>query len=423
MKTYRFIGIIVLLFTKIIVSQDVEYARYLVRMLCSHAMAGRGYTNHEIDTAAQFIAAEFQKNGILPLIKDGYFQPFSYKVNVFPKASLQIDGQKLIPGYDFVVSPLSPGLQGKFKALWYVPKDTTFKFPKRFKSHFVVIPVYAIKKEVKDKLYKMYRPLLEKSQGIIVLDTVAFIGHVAMYEPMYAHPLIKLSPSVVKSIIRQKEKIHNIEINLTSVYTTYEAKNVIGYVQGREYPDSFIIVSAHYDHLGRLDTAAFRGANDNASGVAMMMDLAKTIKNNSFRPKYSVIFIAFAGEEVGLKGSFYFVNNSPIELSRIKFVMNLDMVGTGSDGIGVVNSTAYPTYSKLLTDINEKNHYLQNIKLRGESNNSDHAPFHLKKIPSFFIHTMGPEHPYYHQVQDRPDLPFTAYKEVFSLVLDFIYAL
>ncbi|MCX7697642.1 MAG: M28 family peptidase [Bacteroidales bacterium] len=412
-----------LLFRFIYYSQDVTYAQWVVKKLCSDPMRGRGYTNAEIDSAAYFIAGEFKRFDIRPLHKD-YFQNVTYEVNFFPKAKLILNKQDtLIPAHEFNVSALSSNQKGTFKTWVYNPKDTIFKLPRRARNRFVIIPAYQLNDEKKKKLRTSWGNLLQHCEGILVMDTNYFIAHIVQYEPSFAHPLLQLSPTIVKKWINNEKKLKYVTIDLVSSRINYTAKNIMGYVQGREFADSLILIVAHYDHLGKLDTAAYPGANDNASGVAMMLDIARTIKENMFRPRYSMGFVAFAGEEAGLKGSIKFVQDPPIPLSQIKFVINLDMVGTGSQGIGVVNGTTFSNYAKILTELNEKYQYVPNIQLRGESFNSDHAPFAKKGIPSFFIYTMGGEHPFYHQVQDKPPLPFTKYEQVFKLLIDFIYSL
>lgn len=79
---------------------------------------------------------------------------------------------------------------------------------------------------------------------------------------------------------------------------------MVGYIQGTRKPDSMIVLTAHYDHLGGLGNATyFPGANDNASGISMLLSLARYYSNIDHRPEYTMVFIAFGGEEVGLIGS------------------------------------------------------------------------------------------------------------------------
>jgi Zn-dependent M28 family amino/carboxypeptidase len=97
------------------------------------------------------------------------------------------------------------------------------------------------------------------------------------------------------------------------------------------------------------------------------------------------------------------------------------MVGTGSEGITIVNGTVYPKAFALLDSINTSNNYLLNVTPRGESCNSDHCPFYQKGVPSVFIYSRGKEYQEYHNIYDLPqNLPFTEYVDIFSLLRDFI---
>jgi Zn-dependent M28 family amino/carboxypeptidase len=202
----------------------------------------------------------------------------------------------------------------------------------------------------------------------------------------------------------------------------FVSENVVGMVKGTEVPDSFLVLTAHYDHLGKLgnslnNNAVFRGANDNASGVALMLHLARQIAAKPLR--YSVVFIAFAGEEAGLLGSAHFVKNPLIKLKNIRFLVNLDLLGTGDDGIMVVNATEFPKEWKMLEDMNAQNGWLKQVGQRGKAANSDHYWFTEAGVPAFFIYTMGGIKAY-HDIYDLPEtLPLTKTEEVGKLVFGF----
>src|SRR5690606_25921598 len=115
-----------------------------------------------------------------------------------------------------------------------------------------------------------------------------------------------------------------ITVEIQPEYRSHNARNVIGYIKGTAFPDSFIVFSAHYDHLGMMGKQAlFPGANDNASGVAMMLDIMHHYKKNP--PAYSVCFMAFAGEEAGLLGSYYYTEKPLFPLGQIAMLINLDL--------------------------------------------------------------------------------------------------
>ena len=178
----------------------------------------------------------------------------------------------------------------------------------------------------------------------------------------------------------------------------------------------WIVVSAHYDHLGHMGPdVLFPGANDNASGMSMLLCLAEEIKNHPL--KKNVLFIAFAGEEAGLQGSTWCVTDRPIDLSSIRMMINLDLNGTGEEGITVVNSTEQQKLFDELVAINAKEKLLTVVKPRGPACNSDHCPFVQKGVPAVFIYTMGGISAY-HDVFDKPEtLPLTEFDDLYRLLV------
>jgi Zn-dependent M28 family amino/carboxypeptidase len=164
----------------------------------------------------------------------------------------------------------------------------------------------------------------------------------------------------------------------------------------------------------------FPGANDNASGTAMLIDLARHYSLPENHHDYSLAFMAFSAEESGLLGSKHYTEKPYFPLTQIKFLINLDMVGTGSDGLLVFNGTTDSVRLETMQAINERNQYLKELRVRGESRSSDHYYFHQKGVPAFFLLTMGSEHRHYHNIYDtREAVPLTKYNEVFRLITDF----
>jgi hypothetical protein len=115
-----------------------------------------------------------------------------------------------------------------------------------------------------------------------------------------------------------------------SIKDSIETANVIGYIEGSDpkLKTQFIIFSAHYDHLGiSKEGEVYNGADDNASGVTSVMNIAKAIQKSKVKPKRSLMFIAFSGEEKGLLGSYNFVNYPMVPINNIYAVLNMDMIG------------------------------------------------------------------------------------------------
>ena len=129
-----------------------------------------------------------------------------------------------------------------------------------------------------------------------------------------------------------------------------------------------------------------------------------------------MLFIAFAGEEAGLQGSTWCVTDRPIDLSSIRMMINLDLNGTGEEGITVVNSTEQQKLFDELVAINAKEKLLAVVKPRGPACNSDHCPFVQKGVPAVFIYTMGGISAY-HDVFDKPEtLPLTEFDDLYRLL-------
>ncbi len=213
--------------------------------------------------------------------------------------------------------------------------------------------------------------------------------------------------------------VASVDIHIENKYIgEYRTQNVAGYIPGTACPDSFLVYTAHYDHLGMMGKGTFfPGANDNASGTALMLGLARYFSRHPQR--YSVVFIGFTGEEAGLLGSGFFADHPLIRLANIKFLVNLDLVGTGVDGITVVNATEFPDQFKMLSQINDTGRYLVNIKKRGKACNSDHCPFYTRGVPCFFIYTLGGIAAY-HNLDDRPEtLPLTSFEGLTKLLIAF----
>ena len=202
----------------------------------------------------------------------------------------------------------------------------------------------------------------------------------------------------------------------------FKTGNICGIVKGTRKPDSVIMFTAHYDHLGGMGSKTyFPGANDNASGVSLLLSLARYYGQHP--QPYSMAFICFSGEEAGLLGSKYFTENPLIPLPGIRFLVNLDLLGTGEEGIMVVNATVYPKEYGVLKKLNDQNHYLVKVASRGKAANSDHYFFTEKGVPAFYIYTMGGIRAYHDVFDISKTLPLNEYNNVFKLLVGFNAAL
>ena len=184
-------------------------------------------------------------------------------------------------------------------------------------------------------------------------------------------------------------------------YANVEARNVIGGFNGAD-PDlrhEAIVVGAHLDHLG-LDASGrvFNGADDNASGSSSLLMLLETLANNGWRPKRTVVFTWFAGEEQGLAGSKAMVADPVFVHKHIVAMLNMDMTGQGKPAVKLGGRDGYPAlWNRMMKFVPAADLTVLN-PFRVEEN-SDHWPFHERGIPAFFAVTDG-DHPNYHQLGD-----------------------
>lgn len=209
------------------------------------------------------------------------------------------------------------------------------------------------------------------------------------------------------------------------------AHNVIGILPGSDpvLKDEYIVVGAHYDHLGMggpgsgsrtPDTlAVHNGADDNASGTAGIIALASALKESGIKLKRSVIFVAFSGEEMGLLGSKYFTKNSPVPMQSVKAMLNLDMVGRldPDSGSVMVSGTGTSLEAEDLLNLYGKK---RTFKLRYSPEGfgaSDHSSFYIENIPVFFF-TTGAHGDYHTPADDAELINYTGEAEVLSLVYD-----
>lgn len=360
-------------------AQDTSYARSVIKTLTSKKYFGRGYLNNGLDAAANYIAGELKSNKALPYFPTGYFQWFEFNVNTFPdKVIVKLNNKLLKPGIDYLISPESTTLKGKFSLQ---EKDSI-----TYLANNSLIPLTV---KVKQKLTYSVATNSISACNLEILNT------------------------------KTNGNLATVEVNIESkVLTKYINKNICAYIPGKINNDTVMVFSAHYDHLGGMGKATFfPGANDNASGVSVLLNLVKYYTKNP--PKYKTLFIFFAGEEAGLLGSKYFVESKVVDLKKIKFLVNLDLLGTGDDGIMVVNGYTFEKQFALLDNINKEKNLVKEIKKRGKASNSDHYWFSEAGVPCFFIYTMGGIKAYHDVYDVAKTLPLTDYVDVFKLITEF----
>ncbi len=402
------ISLLLVLFSMQIYAQNKEYAYSIVDTLTQASYGGRAYDGSDLK-AAGFIAGEMKRIGLSP-VGNSYFQHFPLAINSIKEVNISLNDKKLIAGKEYLTLLSSPSLQGTFQTM-YMPADSNGKIhliknPSVYKEIFVATDLSP--QEFKKQFNLDVR-------GIIYLKEKAFFWHISDGREVSDKVEIYLKKELFTA------DIETITIDLkTQFQTVYMTQNVLGIIKGTRYPDQYIFITAHYDHLGRMGKETFfPGGHDNASGTAMVLDLAHYYAKHP--SAYSLVFVLFSGEEAGLLGSFHYVKHPLISLKKTKFVLNLDLMGAGSEGIMVVNGKEYPKYFKKLKKINRCRRLLPQIKARGKAANSDHYPFSQMGVPAFFFYTLGDESTEYHSPGDNlSNVHFSDYEDLFKLIITFV---
>lgn len=413
----RKVALIVLVFvSSALAAQDLDHYKSIVKELSSAKYQGRGYARDGANKAGIYLQKEFIKAGA----DEVSLQPFTLDINTFPKKmKMSVDGKKLVAGEDFTVREFTPGVKGSFP-LYYV--DTlNYNADKIFsdlalpenKGAMVVCDFWFTYKHSKD-----FRRLESKdgapNAGVVYTWETPLKFYKAYGEKVVDKPIIWVGPSFPKDAKSVKVDIDNLFLD------DYECFNVIAKVEGARH-DSCYVFTAHYDHLGNLGRKVFyAGANDNASGTAAIVTLAKHYAAN--KPPYDMYFIAFSGEDANLRGSQYYVDHPVVPLSQIKYLFNIDMIGDNNPVQYCELSDEGMRAFALLERINEREHYFKALNRGNLAANSDHYPFAVRHVPCIFLENEeGDAFQYYHTPKDNwQNAVFDSYEPVFKLVTTFI---
>ena len=205
-----------------------------------------------------------------------------------------------------------------------------------------------------------------------------------------------------------------------------KSENIIGFLDNKA--PYTIVVGAHYDHLGLGDIGGSRdslgvgkihnGADDNASGVAGLLELARHYATNSIKESYNMLFIGFGAEELGLVGSKYFTEHPTIPLDSVQWMLNMDMIGRYSpeNGLAVIGYGTSSVFPKIFEGLSSSITF--NLSKDGNGG-SDQTSFYKKNIPVLFFHTGG--HDDYHKPTDDADkIDYKAMEAILNLEIQVI---
>lgn len=400
----------------VVMSQDMEYTHKVIKELASEKYFGRGYVNKGDSIAADFLANEFENIG-LKKYKESYFQRYITSINSYSeKPELIFGDKKLNIADDFIAIPNSSEADGWYKLEWITANTLTNPWALKHllsEDHpdsFICIDSTGLNNE---ELYKFANVIFGKNyinaKGVIEGSaSLKFTARTEIEE--YVH--LQIKPELINT------EADSVYVKIENDYVVnYETQNVIGYKQGKT--DSIIMFTAHYDHLGMVGDIIYPGANDNASGVSMVLNLAKYFAGKK-KSHYTIVFALFSGEEAGLLGSEYMANNPPLDLSKVKVLINFDMVGTGDDGIYMLNAKEYPEIDSMFIEMNADKKYFDVMHSSKATYSSDHASFYAKGVDAVFIYAAG-NNQNYHQPQDTfADLTFAEYEDIYQFCIDMV---
>jgi hypothetical protein len=397
--------------------QIIAELKPIIDTLCSPLLAGRGYVDNGCNKAGSYVVDYFKSIGIED--NNIQIQSYHFNVNTFPNSMRVVinDNQLLKPGIDFFVDAASAKAHCNKKIVQHIALEKIQHidsivqlFNSLCNQHYAYVldslELLSNKLVIKkDDLLK----LLPKGLFIIP-SSKKFIWDVASYN-------LKASVIYIKEeLVTSTTKTIKVDIDQKLEHNCKQ-KNIVAVIPGKS--DSMLVFSAHYDHLGKMgkDTY-FPGASDNASGTALMLLLANYYSKQRAN-KYTLVFMAFSGEEAGLLGSHYFIDHPLIDLKKIKFLTNIDIAGDATNGITVVNGSVFKKEFEVLNSINSTTNLLPEIRIRGKAAISDHYFFSEKNVPCFFIYTNGGKG-YYHDVFDQAkELSLNNINELFNLMIEF----
>jgi hypothetical protein len=280
--------------------------------------------------------------------------------------------------------------------------------------------VISLNKLNESKLYSpffLYAKSVEFSEIRAELSRLMNLGMKGLFleqESILYQPQIESLPFPILFI--KPKRIHSndvLEINLITAQESYPIENVIIQDTSSHCIESKVTLMAHYDHLGTLsDSLIFNGANDNASGIALAVELFVSFVNRN-KP---IQLILTDAEEIGLLGSKLLINND--QVFPIHYLINLDMVASGDGSFGVVGIDTTTTAFKILKQFADSTH--ASLKVRPNSPNSDHYWFLSSGIDGFYFYSNNGNQPYHSINDDFSSLNYTIYYQAYTILESFI---
>ena len=439
----RFVSTLVVLTLVHAHAQDIGYVKQQLKKLCGPEFYGRGYYKRGDRIAADYLATQFKKFGLKSYGPD-YFQEYAFNVNSIEDVSIKINGKELKFGADYMLSAASGSGSGSDRPVLIdstvmnnpsallttlsgprIPEDIPWRLDPAANPNQKDVPPQGSAKNppliILDSKGLDNPGLFNLTKAMILSGEFKIAGLVEMVESVPGVVVSRKALPFPHFQVSRKalpESIDHIEIHVgNAFYEKYPTQNVIGYIPG--ISKKCIVFTAHYDGHGSYgENVLFPNAIDNGSGTCMVLDLARHYSSGD-KPYYSMVFFQVSAEEPGLVGSRYYVNNPLFPLEDIKLVINLDVIGTGQEGVILYNGIQRPVEASIVQTINKRKAYLESIEEKnGSETGSDFRPFDAVGVPAIHFLTRGRSGGG-HSIYDTADkVPFHVYENLFKLIVE-----
>ena len=407
-----------------------------VSFLADDKLEGRRTGTNGEKLAMEYISSEFRKYGLQPKGTDGFYQafPINEGKQFEEKSTLSINSQALEPGKDFFPFPFSPNTNLSARPAialqeadmpWFIDLAEVFEENKS-NPHF----------DINNYIVDNSKKAAIRGATAVILYNSSSTANDLRYNAkdrsdLLPIPVIYITSDASKKYLTDKTASLDINLNVELGEKKRTGHNVIGYIDNGA--PTTVVLGAHFDHLGygedgnsMLRTGEkmiHNGADDNASGTAALIELARLLKSSKSKSN-NYLFIAFSGEELGLYGSKYFTENSTIDLGSVNYMFNMDMIGRLNDSTKVLSVGGFGT-SPIWETVVKKNDSKLPFVVRVDSSGSgpsDHTSFYRKDIPVLFFFTG--QHKDYHRPSDDSDkINYNGQLQVVKYIMNIISGL
>jgi len=386
-----------------------------ISYLANDKLEGRRAGTNGEKLAGEYISQKFQLAGLQPKGSEGFYQSFEiYDGKQINKAThFIINENNLVLDKDFFPFPFSQNIS--IEALpsiavqeaempWFYDLKETLEENKN-NPHF----------DLNDYIRNNAKKAKSRGATAVILYNSSSIDDKLKFDSKDRTekldvPVVFVTKEAAKKYFGEQTATLDIKIKVDVGEKKRTGRNIIGYLDNGAART--VVLGAHYDHLGygednnsmlrTGEKAIHNGADDNASGTAALIELARILKNTK-QKNNNYLFIAFSAEELGLNGSKFFTEHPTIDFTKVNYMINMDMVGRLNDSSQTVTIGGYgtsPQWSGLIDPNNKKNPFVIRIDSSG-TGPSDHTSFYRKDIPVLFFFTGL--HTDYHKPGDDAD--------------------